>query len=626
MFFDMLVSLKLQGHLSAKSACILSWWAKLGGIASPGDALALPPTRTGGAFSHHFDRILGLDVLMKEDWYRLEIPAHCKHEASRTTFPLAVKPAFESLSEELSRIDDIQSRIEDLLERQELAASYLEHPLVLKHGRGKVLPLGVYIDGVKYGERDNTIGWWCINLATGRRHLMAALPKRDLCRCGCGGNCSIFPVAAFVEWCFAAMADGRYPTARSDGPWPDAAKRNAGQSLGFIGALVLLKGDWAEFASTLGYRSWGHHGHPCFKCAATGGPEGNITKVEGVSVIEEPWAAKGFAEWDAACRACEIHVRIMSKKDLDFLVGALDYDKRAGGSHGRALKVDIPKHLLQKGDRLEPSSAHPDVSKIDFCVSFPMNLTFWRLELSTLVRFRSPLFSLRSCIVPERICVDELHTMHLGVFQDYILAVIWQAIEADVWSMRGCLTEDAYRQNMVNRMRGVLTAWYHRHKIELPEKPLYELKDFRLSMLGSLERPSLNAKAAESGSLLGFALWFAKEHVHKLSRGAALVGAGESLAEYMQVTRSSPLHMSPTSRQRLADAIVRYITLAKSAGILWKPKQHLMVHFIRDAALFWKPSVHWNMVGRGVEQTTRCSMSFCPCFCLVDACAVHYEP
>jgi len=114
-----------------------------------------------------------------------------------------VKPAYEALQDELCEIglEAISKKIEDALAKAEWAPSFSDHPLVRKHGRGNVIPLGLYIDGDEYGKRDGTIGWWCIDLATGRRHVMAAIPKRDLCRCGCGGNDSIFPVASFVEGC-----------------------------------------------------------------------------------------------------------------------------------------------------------------------------------------------------------------------------------------------------------------------------------------------------------------------------------------------------------------------------------------------------------------------------------------
>ena len=259
---------------------------------------------------------------------------------------------------------------------------------------------------------------------------------------------------------------------------------------------MLLKGDWAEFASTLGFRSSSHHLCPCFKCKATGGPEGSLRSVEGISAIGEPWGARDFDDWDAACRRCEVHVEVLCKPQLDILVGCLEYDKNPKGSRGRALRADIPPLRLLKGDRLEPTSAHPDTAAIDDCLVFPLRLVFWRVANQTSVRFRSPLFSRRSHILPERLCVDELHTMHLGVFQDFILAVVWQAIAVDVWGMRGGLAEEAYRTLMVNRMRASLTAWYQRQKREFRDKPVYELQDFRVTVLGTPDRPHLQAKAA----------------------------------------------------------------------------------------------------------------------------------
>ena len=187
-FMNMLVEMKMQGMISAKNACILSYWAKRGGLVPPGDALALPPTRTGGAFSEKIDRVIGLDSLMKQDWYRLPVPGHCKHEACRTSFSLAVKPAYEAIAQELAETTDWDTKLETSLLAGEWAPSFSNHPLVTLHGRRNVIPLGIYVDGVQYGHRDSTTGFWCINLLTGRRHLLAAFPKRDFCRCGVARN------------------------------------------------------------------------------------------------------------------------------------------------------------------------------------------------------------------------------------------------------------------------------------------------------------------------------------------------------------------------------------------------------------------------------------------------------
>ena len=92
---------------------------------------------------------------------------------------------------------------------------------------------------------------------------------------------------SWLEWCFYTLASGLYPTCRHDGPWRLGEKGSefAGQPLGFKGAMVILKGDWAEFAVTLGFRNWAHHRFPCFKCVACAGSAGDTRKFEDCSVF-----------------------------------------------------------------------------------------------------------------------------------------------------------------------------------------------------------------------------------------------------------------------------------------------------------------------------------------------------
>ena len=360
----------MSGVLSARHVCILSHWATLGGLKGSGATLAVPPTRTGGAFSAHFDKVLGMREVMKQSWYEIKIPCHIRHDVSRSIVDTAALPAFDALENELVEDPGMITKFNANFAECDWAPNYLQHPKVLELGRDKVLPLGIYLDGVKYGYRDGTIGWWLINMATGRRHLLVALAKRDMCRCGCGGNCSVFPVAAFIEWGFAALSEGRYPDRRHDGPWPDPVAARAGESLGLCGVVVVIKGDWSEFASTLGFRS------PGFKCDATGGPTGSLRSSEGLSAIQEPGKAKTFEDWDEACRKAEIHVRVANKTELDVLVGQLEFDKRTDGSRGRAMVCDNATHNLKKGDRLDPCLDHPDVANVDACANFPIILIF----------------------------------------------------------------------------------------------------------------------------------------------------------------------------------------------------------------------------------------------------------
>ena len=110
---------------------------------------------------------------------------------------------------------------------------------------------------------------------------------------------------------------------------------------------------------------------------------------------------------------------------------------------------------------------------------------------------RNPLWSRRPGLLPELICVDELHTLHLGTFQDFSLAVLWQMLDYDAFDMRGGMSDGEYRPLAVMRLRGELFRWYSLQKQE--GRAVHELQDFRLSWLGTADRPALSVvKAADS--------------------------------------------------------------------------------------------------------------------------------
>ena len=120
-------------------------------------------------------------------------------------------PVFDALAAELAETPSIWDGLKDMHKGKAWADNYFRHPLVRDSAPGSVLPLGLYVDGLQYQTRDSTVGWWCINLVTGRRHLLACLPKRESCRCGCGGHCSMHPNFVFLEWAFAGIARGAHP-------------------------------------------------------------------------------------------------------------------------------------------------------------------------------------------------------------------------------------------------------------------------------------------------------------------------------------------------------------------------------------------------------------------------------
>ena len=309
----------------------------------------------------------------------------------------------------------------------------------------------------------------------------------------------------------------------------------------------------------------------------------------GIDVLNSPWPLKGMGDYEEACGDAEVKARIASSAGLRLLVGSLEYDKRKQGNAGRCLTRGLATLGLLKGDRLEPSPEQPNVAAVDNRTDFPFVLTFWRTSAESQCRHRNPLFSRRSYITPEIICIDELHTLHLGVFGDYSGTVVWQCLDAGVWGAREGRSEDAYTAKAVLRLKSDLMAWYKRHKRTNPGIPLYELADLQVSMIGSREAPTVKTKAGESGTFLRFAVSLVHMYKSKLRGGNALAEAGDALLNYLDVTRSSPLRMAPADRQRLADAVLRFVSLREAAGVAFKPKAHLFVHVLHDAVRFGNP-------------------------------------
>ena len=597
LFMDMLISMKLEGVISAKQACVLSYWAKRGGLAPPGDALALSPASSGGHFSRHFDKVLGVDL--KQDLYRVCVPGHRKHDRHRASRDVSVCLPFEALCDELEENPGILQTLKEQARANIFPDAYYLHPVVRNHEMGTVLPVGLYVDGVRYLRRDSTIGFWLINMVTHRRHLMACLPKREFCKCGCRGYCSLYPIMVFVEWCMATLAAGKVPATRHDGsPWTGNRADIANLPLPFKAACIIVKGDWAEMNTTLGFRAWNHHAHPCFRCKARAGPAGNMHIFEGLSTVQEYHAAKTQDDYDAYCSGCEILVSVENAMSRDRLVAALEYSRKHRGRaltehlHLRSRGISI---VLKAGDRLQPSRSLLDISALDTAKEFPLDVVFWRSKPEDAIRFRCPIFGGAAGITVRSLCVDELHTMHLGVFQDYILAVFWSCIKADLWRplRRSDNSEDQVRHDSVLGMKGELFGphgWYASQKREFPNRPCHELQELTVDMLGTPAHPKLHAKAAESGTLCRFARYLAERHREKLASADALISAGDGLVGYLDATRGKPLRLDAICQVQLCSSILKFICAREAAGVAWKPKTHLCSHIVKDSREHGNPA------------------------------------
>jgi hypothetical protein len=560
-FLNLLTSLKLAGTLSAKQVCLLSFWARGGGLCNPGASLAVHPAKEGGAFSKHFDKVIGLDRELKGEFYEFPMPMLERWSLGRTVGPNFANFAYKQIKSEVENVPGFWDSLRADIDKGDFGLAYSEHPLVVCNPAETIVPLGIYLDGVAYQNRDKALGLWIINLSTNKRHLAMVFKNKAFCRCGCHYWCSLYSAFEVLGWLVRTMASGKYPSTRhDDSQWAlgDSNHDLADTSLGYKAAVIMVKGDWAEFALTMGMPTWAHHTHPCFACKCTGGGDGTMKQTQGVSVLGLPWAPKTDADYKASVATSMQTVTVASQAEHSRLLGSLKYDKSKQGSRGRTVMCDIAALNLQKGDRVEPSALCREVGSLDARAVFPHTVNFWRPSRSELTRHDNPLFREGTHVTIQTLCADEMHTMHLGVFASFCVTVLWAVILQNVWGLSTDEADETRHRRLALRLRHELVSWYAARKKSHPDEPVYEIPDFDLSTLGSQESPVLKAKAAETGTLVKFCADLCRTFEHKLQGGRALVGCASALETYMRITRNSGVRLSVRDRQGLMDAALSF--------------------------------------------------------------------
>lgn len=536
-FVEELLDHYMMSVISAKTFCVLCHWAAKAGMLGQVASYALPPGKDTGKYQEYLNRQLGFSRNRMAE-YRLPVVGRRICDIDRTQFDLAVRPGHELLHEELEDDPSVLLRLREANEDGDLPRCYYEHPVV-RNTSDDVLPVAIYIDGVAYSQSDTVLGFWLVNLITGARHVMALVRKRIVCKCGCRGWDTYFPVLVWLKWSVSCLAEGRFPTSRHDGsPWTDHDNLwradFSGQRLAMKAAVIQLRGDWSEFCDRYGFPNWGSGLRPCFLCACAGPA---LYATEGASAVALGWHDNEDAEYDAACERCEIRVTVTASNHAQ-IVALLQYDKRRTGPRGRALAAALPGLGLRQHDRLEPTAELPDVAAFDELVDFPIVVVFWRRSEETLCQHRCPLWDDNLGLSPSKsIALDLLHTLFLGSMLEWAKFAVWKLLQAGVWgSVEGT---DAV-QLAVHRLRAHLKEWYgHWERSNKPER-LTQITDLKGSMLGTAQNPKLTTAGLETW---GFCLFLVdvmeREHQRPhLVDGAIWLESGQLLVRYVRLLKS----------------------------------------------------------------------------------------
>lgn len=536
-FIAVLVGLFMSGAIPANILCILCYWANGFFQHELLKKFAYKPGQPNGHYQRHLANKLDFKT-HKAGFYYMNIPGHKRHDLSRSTNLVPVRPVHEAIDGELAGDPTILARLRDLVRRRALPKAYFRHPVV-RSTSALVVPLGLFIDGVPYSHTDSLVGVWAANLVSGARHFIMGVRKRTLCRCGCRAWCSYDAIFRFLHWCFKNLAVGAFPGERHDSEvWRETdglRADKAGTGLQARGALLYIKGDWSEYTNTFGFTAWNATERPCLFCRCS---REQMYTVQGLSPSVFPFEVISHEAYAAACERCEKKVEVAHEVQYRALRAMLRYDKRQNGSHGLALTADFPSLGLLAGDRLEPSADFQDIGAVFSLSDFPATLTFWRPSQEDGCHHRCPLFDASLGItLPDSVTVDELHTLNLGVYAVWCRTAAWMLFDARVWAAAAGTGEEAFKVTVLC-MRQDLTAFYKARKADRPDEELTRVHDLTTKMFGTRERPKLKLSGAETWSFMLYLVYAVQKFQNSLPpKATELLEAGKLLVRLHDILR-----------------------------------------------------------------------------------------
>ena len=585
---ECLFALLYRNKMSAKTLCVLCHWAAKAGAKGSVSKFGFRPGAPTGHFQRHIDTACGVNLRQESaKRYHIRAPGHDKYEVSRECQELVVTPPHEALDGELGQDVGALDEIKASLKAGDWPAAYWNHPVVVANPGVAVVPMALYLDAVPTTKKDAALGFFVYSLVSMKRHLCAVLQKSSLCKCGCRGWCTLFPVWQMLHWSFAALRDGLFPERDHLGqPFQAADPRGdlRGQPLVSKACLLYIKGDWAELSSTTGLPTWADAQSPCIFCMSD-----KSSMFDYVS-----WAPgsppHGVASGDAyagAVAGCERHVT-MNERQWKLVRNSLTYDKSKAGSRGRCVNKDIDEVGLRKGDRLEPTCSLADVADFDTPGRFPFSATFWRRASETRARHNNPLFHPDIGVGVHTLAIDTMHTIFLGVAQEFVVWVFWFLIDANAFDLQ-TTRSDGHIQLSVAQLRDRLWDWYAKFEYEHPDVSLTRVQDLTAGMLGTRARKKLHTKAMETRWLVPFAVDMLARFQAKLgSRVAPLLAIGRALLGLIDIMATTKRAMPAADAQKFFDLAQRLTKMWEVAGLSWKPKNHLLLEMASRTADFFK--------------------------------------
>jgi hypothetical protein len=160
--------------------------------------------------------------------------------------------------------------------------------------------------------------------------------------------------------------------------------------------------------------------------------------------------------------------------------------------------------------------------------------------------------------------------------------------------MLGIGAKDERRSAGMIHLRKRLVGYYARLRLELEDDKVYEIFELTEKMIRHESTLKLKAKAAETRTILGFAVELLREMLPRMHTESLdfLVRAGLALEEYYSMIKLKQKKLAAVDRIRLVDCCLTHIRCFQEFGGKLYPKFHLFLHLTLDIAFLGNPKYY----------------------------------
>jgi hypothetical protein len=191
--------------------------------------------------SHHINTVVAKEFRSPDLDY-VATPMFLKSHNRRKAVDQPVQYAYAAVAK------DFDNHVEPLAVDTYQHPSFADH-VVVKRARAanchwsRVIPLQLFWDGVAYSSRDEFWSVYFTNLRSGKKWLSWIIRADDMCKCGCKGWCTVYPLLLSLCYDLNAGAQGRSPTLPFCASSSKFMPRGCDNELGVFLAVMDITGD-----------------------------------------------------------------------------------------------------------------------------------------------------------------------------------------------------------------------------------------------------------------------------------------------------------------------------------------------------------------------------------------------